>query len=187
MTSTTATETGNSTGTQEQPKSPNKATDTTATIAANDKPINDNNKDDKGSDRKDDQAKANDGANDGAAAATGDQQGTSSPTKTLEPKPTVHKIDYEKDIVYLYQFPRCPTLPSASPFCLKVESWLRMAGIKYEVTDMNHRIASFTRLPRLWFNVYCGSQATPPPVPFLPHPSPLCLLKHVLIDDVHVP
>ncbi|KAG8200168.1 hypothetical protein JTE90_024953 [Oedothorax gibbosus] len=50
-------------------------------------------------------------------------------------KPSVHKTDYEKDIVYVYQFTRCPTLPSASPFCLKVETWLRMTEVKYENVD----------------------------------------------------
>lgn len=49
------------------------------------------------------------------------------------PKPVVYKTDFEKDVVYLYQFSRTPVLPSISPFCLKVESYLRMAGIKYEV------------------------------------------------------
>ncbi|XP_063837305.1 failed axon connections [Ostrinia nubilalis] len=48
------------------------------------------------------------------------------------PKPTVHKANYEKDVVYLYQFSRTPLLPSTSPYCLKVETWLRLAGIKYE-------------------------------------------------------
>lgn len=51
------------------------------------------------------------------------------------PKPTVHKINFEKDIVYLYQFSRTPVLPSTSPYCLKLETWLRLAGIKYEVSD----------------------------------------------------
>lgn len=54
------------------------------------------------------------------------------------PKPTVHKADYEKDVVYLYQFSRTKNIPSPSPFCLKVETWLRMAGIKYENVD--HRM-----------------------------------------------
>ena len=51
------------------------------------------------------------------------------------PKPAVHKIDFEKDIVYLYQFTRTPVLPSLSPYCLKVETWLRLAGLKYEVSQ----------------------------------------------------
>lgn len=51
------------------------------------------------------------------------------------PKVVVHKSNYEKDIVYLYQFSRTPLLPSLSPYCLKVETWLRLAGIKYEVSE----------------------------------------------------
>lgn len=50
------------------------------------------------------------------------------------PKPSVHKLDYEKDVIYLYQFTRTPVLPSLSPYCLKVETWLRLAGLKYEVS-----------------------------------------------------
>lgn len=52
------------------------------------------------------------------------------------PKPNVHKINFEKDVVYLYQFSRTPLLPSTSPYCLKVETWLRLAGIKYEVSSL---------------------------------------------------
>jgi len=51
------------------------------------------------------------------------------------PKPAVHKQDFEKDVVYLYQFTRTPVLPSLSPYCLKVETWLRLAGLKYENVD----------------------------------------------------
>lgn len=68
-------------------------------------------------------------------AADGKATGPSSPSKKA-PKPEVHKVDYEPDVVYLYQFSRCPTLPSASPFCLKVETFLRLAEIKYEVSVM---------------------------------------------------
>jgi hypothetical protein len=53
-------------------------------------------------------------------------------------KPTVHKVNYEKDVVYLYQFSRTPLLPSMSPYCLKVETWLRLVGLKYEVSFFYH-------------------------------------------------
>ena len=55
------------------------------------------------------------------------------PKEPAPPVPLVHKKDFEKDIVYLYQFPRCPQLPNISPKCLKVETWLKLHGIKYEV------------------------------------------------------
>lgn len=48
-------------------------------------------------------------------------------------KYNVHKLNFEKDVIYLYQFSRTPLLPSLSPYCLKVETWLRLAGLKYEV------------------------------------------------------
>ena len=50
------------------------------------------------------------------------------------PPPNVHKKDFEKDVVYLYQFGRTAKVPSTSPYCLKVESWLKFHGIKYEVS-----------------------------------------------------
>jgi len=52
------------------------------------------------------------------------------------PKYTVHKTNFEKDVSYLYQFSRTPLLPSLSPYCLKVETWLRLAGLKYEVCEI---------------------------------------------------
>lgn len=57
------------------------------------------------------------------------------PAKIVPPKVTVHKADFEKDVIYLYQFSRTPFLPSISPYCLKVETWLRLAGLKYEVSQ----------------------------------------------------
>lgn len=57
------------------------------------------------------------------------------PAKPEPPvKYNVHRQNFEKDIVYLYQFSRTPVLPSLSPYCLKVETWLRLAGLKYEVS-----------------------------------------------------
>lgn len=53
------------------------------------------------------------------------------------PKFNVHKTNFEKDVIYLYQFSRTPLLPSLSPYCLKVETWLRLAGLKYEVRKFN--------------------------------------------------
>merc|ERR1712226_857618 len=71
------------------------------------------------------------------------------PKKEKEPKepappppPPVHKKDFEKDIVYLYQFPRCPKLPNISPKCLKVETWLKLRGIKYENINHNAKLRS---------------------------------------------
>uniref|UniRef100_A0AAG5DPJ9 Uncharacterized protein n=1 Tax=Anopheles atroparvus TaxID=41427 RepID=A0AAG5DPJ9_ANOAO len=62
--------------------------------------------------------------------------------KEKEVKPTVHKVNFEKDVVYLYQFTRTPMLPSISPFCLKVETWLRLAGLKYENIDHKLKLRS---------------------------------------------
>ena len=49
-----------------------------------------------------------------------------------KPKLILQKRDWEKDVVYLCQFPLCPSVRSISPFALKVETWLRLANIKYE-------------------------------------------------------
>eukprot|EP00099_Drosophila_melanogaster_P015283 NP_524106.3 failed axon connections, isoform A [Drosophila melanogaster] len=54
----------------------------------------------------------------------------------------VHKTNFEKDIIYLYQFSRTPLLPSLSPYCLKVETWLRLVGLKYENVDHKMRFRS---------------------------------------------
>jgi len=55
----------------------------------------------------------------------------------------VHKQDFEKDVVYLYQFSRrTPVIPSIEPSCLKVESWLKLHGIKYENIDHKMKLRS---------------------------------------------
>lgn len=43
--------------------------------------------------------------------------------------------DYERDLVYLHQFPRwiAKQVPNMSPFALKLETWLRLRKIKYKV------------------------------------------------------
>jgi len=51
----------------------------------------------------------------------------------LKPKKEKHPIvkNWEKDMVYLCQFPCSPKMRSISPFALKLETWLRLTGIKY--------------------------------------------------------
>jgi len=69
------------------------------------------------------------------------------------PPVRVHKADFEKDVVYLYQFSRTPTLPSLSPYCLKVETWLRLNQIKYENVDHKLKFKSAKgQLPFVEFN-----------------------------------
>ena len=50
--------------------------------------------------------------------------------------PELVKRDWEKDVVYLVQFPRAGSVPSVSPFALKLETWLRMADVKYKVRSV---------------------------------------------------
>lgn len=51
-------------------------------------------------------------------------------------------------MIVLYQFPASGGLPNLSPFCLKLETWLRMAGLTYEVKDVvNPRTAPLGKLP----------------------------------------
>ena len=50
--------------------------------------------------------------------------------------------------IRLFQFPRMFSVPNLSPFCCKLETWLRIAGIPYEVVDTpNPRNAPKGKLP----------------------------------------
>lgn len=60
-------------------------------------------------------------------------------------KLNVFKQNFEKDVVYLYQFARTTSLPSLSPYVLKVETWLRLTGLKYEVSQRSTN--SFVIIP----------------------------------------
>ncbi|MFZ5532752.1 MAG: glutathione S-transferase family protein [Pseudomonadota bacterium] len=50
-------------------------------------------------------------------------------------------------MIRLYQFPPAYGLPSASPFCMKVETWLRMTALPYEVMAGDPRKAPKGKLP----------------------------------------
>lgn len=95
-------------------------------------------------------AKGDAATGDAAAKSTTNENSTetaadtgAAPVSSFAPK-GCRKPNFEKDVVYLYQFSRTPTIASVSPFCLKVETWLRLAGLKYEVSififDSNVRL-----------------------------------------------
>lgn len=88
-----------------------------------------------------DAANKEDGAGGGGDDAK-DAKTVATASAAAAPRPTVHKADFDKDIVYLYQFSRTPLLPSLSPYCLKVETWLRLSGIKYENVDHKMKFRS---------------------------------------------
>ena len=44
----------------------------------------------------------------------------------------LHRPQWERDVVYLVQFPTAPHCRTISPFALKLETWLRACKIKYE-------------------------------------------------------
>ncbi|KAL3116156.1 hypothetical protein niasHT_002280 [Heterodera trifolii] len=65
----------------------------------------------------------------------------------------LQKRNFREGIVYLYQFPRAPILPNISPFCLKVETFLRANEITYEVIgSWNLRNAPQKRFPFIELN-----------------------------------
>lgn len=120
-------------------------TDATAATATTDKAAGDaaaggGDADKKGAEEKPGENAAAAGADGGDGATSSDAAAPAK--KEKEVKPTVHKVNFEKDVVYLYQFTRTPMLPSISPFCLKVETWLRLAGLKYENIDHKLKLRS---------------------------------------------
>lgn len=91
--------------------------------------------DNAGGDATKDEAATEPAKEEDAVAAAAPAEAAAAPAKPEPPvKYNVHRQNFEKDIVYLYQFSRTPVLPSLSPYCLKVETWLRLAGLKYEVS-----------------------------------------------------
>ena len=53
--------------------------------------------------------------------------------KPKKEKPIVlRKPDFQKDVVYMVQFPASPDIRTISPFALKLETWLRLKKVPYE-------------------------------------------------------
>lgn len=71
-----------------------------------------------------------------------EKSNSKTPAEKVPPPPSVHKKDFENDVVYLYQSARCPTSPSLSPYCLLTETWIKYNNIKYENMDHKNRLRS---------------------------------------------
>ncbi len=74
-------------------------------------------------------------------------EGKAEKKEAAPPPPRVHKQDFQKDTVYLYQFCRTPVLPSLSPYCLKVETWLRLTEVQYEVRSCQNILLQIPSIP----------------------------------------
>lgn len=66
------------------------------------------------------------------------------------------KRDWEKDHVYLVQFPRAGFIPTPSPYALKVETFLRMADIPY--TNINNEFKTMSARGQIPFIELNGRQ-----------------------------
>lgn len=58
---------------------------------------------------------------------------------------------YPKDKVILHQFPRGIYAPSASPFVMKLETWLRMTGIPYK-NEYSLQMSKKGQVPWITYN-----------------------------------
>lgn len=88
------------------------------------------------------QPQASTGQQDAVASPSTAAAATSQPPSKPSGASAVHRAQWDQDVVYLYQFCRSGVCPSVSPFCLKVETWLRVAGVKYENVDHKMKFKS---------------------------------------------
>ncbi|EJW87547.1 hypothetical protein WUBG_01541 [Wuchereria bancrofti] len=72
------------------------------------------------------------------------------------PAPVLLKRDWQKDHVYLVQFPRAGCIPSLSVFALKLETWLRMTKIPY--SNINNEFTKFSSKKQIPFIELNGRQ-----------------------------
>ena len=67
-------------------------------------------------------------------------------------EPVLRKVDWKKDVVYLYQFKRNIHVPNLSPFCMKVELFMRANKIDYEIVEGNFNRSHKGLLPFIELN-----------------------------------
>ncbi|PAV87405.1 hypothetical protein WR25_14211 [Diploscapter pachys] len=72
--------------------------------------------------------------------------------KNERKEPELQVQSWEKDTVYLFQFPRTQHLPNLSPFCLKLESFLRVNKIKHEIRESSKLRSKYGLLPFIELN-----------------------------------
>ncbi|KAI1695067.1 failed axon connection [Ditylenchus destructor] len=89
-------------------------------------------------------------------------------------KPTINKKNWEHNVVYLYQFPRSKSVANASPFCLKVEAFLRHYNIKHEIVESLSLRSKEGKMPFVELN---GEQIADSQLIIL------ALMKHFSITD----
>lgn len=64
----------------------------------------------------------------------------------------LHKSDFQRDVVYLYQFPSCRTIVTVSPYALKLETWLRWQNIPYKSIRGTKRWSKHGQIPFVELN-----------------------------------
>ncbi|GMS99840.1 hypothetical protein PENTCL1PPCAC_22015 [Pristionchus entomophagus] len=72
------------------------------------------------------------------------------------PSTALLKRDWQKQHVYMIQYPRCRVLPNLSPWSLKLETWLRMADIPF--TNINNEFKKFSSKGQVPFVELNGRQ-----------------------------
>ncbi|GMT27261.1 hypothetical protein PFISCL1PPCAC_18558, partial [Pristionchus fissidentatus] len=72
------------------------------------------------------------------------------------PSTALIKRDWQKQHVYMIQYPRCRTLPNLSPWSLKLETWLRIADIPF--TNINNEFKKFSTKKQVPFVELNGRQ-----------------------------